>query len=74
MRKQYFVMYTSDQKICGEYEHVAGNAGTLRSAKSVIKKVRESDKDNNPRNFKVFDSWADLDEKTNFVPCVYQEN
>lgn len=72
--KQYFVLYDSDKKVCGSYEHEAGNASTIKSAKGVIRRVREIDKDNNPRNFRIYDCLADVDKATNFVPCVYREN
>lgn len=82
-RKQYFVEYESDRfnkgmynRETGEYGsyiHDAGNAGTIKSAKSIIQKIRREHAGENPRNFKVYDSCADADKNTNFVPCVYTE-
>lgn len=72
--KQYFVEYESDKMICGSYNHTAGNASTINSAKSIIRKIRKMIAEENPRNFRVYDCWADVDEKTNFVSCVYAES
>lgn len=71
--KQYFVEYESDRMICGSYIHTAGMASTIKSAKSIIRNVRKNRAEYNPRNFKVFDSFADIDSETNHVPCVYEE-
>ena len=73
MRKQYFVEFESDQIVCGSNVHMASNASSIKSAKSIIKNIRKEYQNDNPRNFKVFDSWADVDSSTNFVPCVYEE-
>lgn len=73
MRKQYFVTFEDDKKVCGTNEHMAGNASTIRSAKSIIRNIRKEYVGKNPRNFKVFDSWADVNPETKFVPCVYEE-
>ncbi len=71
--KQYFVEYESDNRICGSYNHTAGNANTINSAKSIIRKIKKMLAEENPRNFRVYDCWADVDEETNSVPCVYSE-
>jgi len=81
--KQYFVEYESDKynrhyycRETGEYGcylHDGGNASTLRSAKQVIRNIRKMREDEHPRNFKVYDCWADVDETTNHVPCMYEE-
>ena len=71
MSKRYFVRYESDQLICGEYDHFAGNASTIKSAKAIISGIRCNNK-HNPRNFRIYDSEADIDEATGFVPCVYK--
>lgn len=71
--KQYFVEFTSDTRCCGSYQHGAGNAGSIKSAKSIIRNMRKMYADTNPRDFCVYDRWADVDPKTNFVPCVYSE-
>ena len=72
--KQYFVRYESDQRICGEYDHFGGNASTIKSAKAIISGIKNDLAKYNPRNFRVYDSFADVEESTNFVPCVYKEN
>ena len=71
--KQYFVEYESDKRICGSYNHTAGNASTINSAKSIIRNIRKTMAEYNPRNFRVYDSDGEIDEATNFVPCVYME-
>lgn len=71
MAKRFFVRYTSDRKVCGEYDHPAGNASTLKSAKAIISSIRRDYAEYNPRNFRVYDTWADVEESTNHVPCVY---
>ena len=74
VHKQYFIQYESDKMICGSNVHTDGNASTINSAKSIIRKLRKMLSDENPRNFRVYDCWADVDENTNFVPCVYSED
>ena len=83
--KQYFVEFESDKfdKLSynhetddyGSYIHFAGNASTLKSAKSVIRNARKNPSwaADHPRNFKVYDCWADIVPETNHVPCVYFE-
>ena len=48
-----------------------GNAGTTDSAKRIIGNIRKNCAYANPREFKVFDSFAEVNPETNFVPCVY---
>lgn len=71
--KQFFVEYESDRMICGSYNHPGGNASTIKSAKTIIRNIRKQKAEENPRNFRVYDSLGDIDEKTDFVPCVYLE-
>lgn len=81
--KQYFVEYESDKynphmynretDSYGCYIHGAGNASTIKSAKAIISRVKKEQAEHNPRNFKVYDSYADIDEATNHVPAVYEE-
>lgn len=71
--KQYFIEYESDRKICGSYNHPGGNASSVKSAKSTIRNIRSQLANDNPRNFRVYDSLGEVDESTNFVPCVYCE-
>lgn len=73
--KQYFLEYESDRIICGTNNHSYGtHASTLRTAKGYIGKVRKLQASENPRNFRIYDCWADVDPETDFVPCVYHED
>ncbi len=84
MCKQFFVEYESDKfnhgmynKETGEYGcyiHFGGNASSIRNAKAVIRQIRYGFASENPRNFKIYDSWADVNTETHFVPCVYSED
>lgn len=71
---RYFVQFESDRMTCGSHDHTAGNASTLKSAKSIIARIKRELKEENPRNFRVYDRDADIEEETGFVPCVYSEN
>lgn len=73
MRKQYSIEYESDKRSGGSEIWTAGNASTIRSAKSVIRNIRKNFAEQNPRNFVVYDVWADIDPVTNHVPVVYTE-
>lgn len=70
--KRYFVEYESDEKVCGSNSHTYASASTIKTAKGYFKRIRE--KVPNARNIRIYDSWADVDESTNFVPVVYREN
>ena len=83
--KQYFIEYESDKFDWlaydrekgerGSYTHYYGShASTIKTAKSYIRKIRRELAEENPRNFRIYDSWADVDPVTNYVPCVYQED
>lgn len=72
--KQYFVRYESDRMICNSYDHHGGDASTIKSAKSMIRNIRKSMAEYNPRNFRVYDSDGEIEESTDFVPCVYRED
>lgn len=76
MCKQYFIMFESDRVVCGSNDHLLCNASTIRSAKAAIRSARKKyyNDEYKPRNFRVYDSWADVDPATEFVPCVYQED
>lgn len=71
--KRYFVVYESDRCVCRSYDHTYGNASTIKTAKNYIRKIRTNMANDNPRNFRIFDSWADVEGSTGFVPCVYKE-
>ena len=73
MVKQYFVRYESDKTVCGSNDHPAGAASSLKSAKSVIRSIRKNYAEQNPRNFRVYGTWAELDPETNHTPIIYSE-
>ena len=56
----------------GRKAHI-GNASSIKGAKSIITGFRRCHQDNYPQDFRVYDSFAEVNEKTNFVPCVYSE-
>lgn len=83
--KQYFVEYVSDRYNRNEYDREKGDYGsynheygsyasTIKTAKSYIRSIRKNHADENPRNFRIYDRWADVDTQTGFCPCVYQED
>ena len=69
--KRYVLMYESDQIICGSNEHTWGYADTLKTVKGYISRCRKEDERYNPRNFRIYDTWGELDPETNYVPCIY---
>lgn len=71
--KQYFMRYESDQMICGQYDHLYGYASTVKTCKQYIRNCKKREAQYNPRNFRIYDSFADIDPKTGFVPVVYSE-
>lgn len=72
--KRYFMEYTSDKKVCGSYDHIYGNASTVKTAKGYISKCRKNNAEYNPRNFRIYDTWGEIDPATDHVPCVYRED
>lgn len=83
-KKQYYVEYESDvfdtkmynpvTDDYGSYMHTYSlNASTIATAKTYIKKIRKDKAGENPRNFRIYDMWGEVDRKTNHVPCVYEE-
>lgn len=73
MSKRYSMHYESDEFVCGSNEHVWANANTIKTAKAYIARCRQEEA-NNPRNFRIYDHFADVDESTGYAPCVYQED
>ena len=71
---QYFMRYESDKITCGKNDHFYGHASTIKTAKQYIRKCRKELAQDNPRNFRIYDSFAEVDPETNHVPCVYQED
>lgn len=72
--KRYSMRYESDERVCGSYDQEYGMASTIKTAKGYISKCRKKMAHFNPRNFRIYDHWADVDPKTDYVPCVYQED
>lgn len=72
--KRYSMQYESDVVVCGNNNHYFGNASTLNVAKGYISKCRKYCSDEHPRNFRIYDHFADVDEETGYVSCVYQED
>lgn len=74
MAKRYFMKYESDEMVCQSHDHTYGQANSIKTCKQYIRNCRKNYADRNPRNFRIFDSFADVDPVTDFVPCVYQED
>lgn len=72
--KQYSMRYESDKVVCGSNDHVWAMASTIKTARQYISECKKVDAQYNPRNFRIYDHYANVDEKTGFVPCVYQED
>ena len=71
--KRYSMRYESDEIVCQSNDRVYGMASTIGAAKGYIRKCKKSKAQYNPRNFRIYDHWEDIDPKTNCVPCVYRE-
>ena len=69
--KRYSMQYESDRVVCQSNNHVFGYASSLRAAKGYIGRAKRMYAEDNPRNFRVYDHWADVDPATDYVPCVY---
>lgn len=77
--KRYTLQYESDKRNpssnVGEYEHFYGaDASTIKTAKQYIRRVRKTEAQHNPRNFRIYDTYADIDPITDYAVCVYQED
>ena len=72
--KQFFLMYESDELVCKSNDHIYGNANSIKTCKQYIRKIRLNKAQYNPRNFRIYDSFADIDSLTDFVPMVYRED
>ena len=46
----------------------------MSTCKGYIRKVRKDEADKHPRNFRIYDSWAEVDPETGHVPWVYRED
>ncbi|MGD6877873.1 hypothetical protein [Bacillus infantis] len=81
--KRYSMQYTSDKRAGWEedengnfvpsYNHQYGIANSIKTCRQYISKCKKRDAEYNPRNFRIYDHFADVDTETNYVPCVYQE-
>ena len=71
--KQYSMRYESDEIVCRSNDHQWGMASTIKTCKQYIIRCKKVKAQYNPRNFRIYDHWADVDPKTNYVPCVYQQ-
>ena len=72
--KQYSMQYESDEICCGSNNHTWAHASTIKTAKQYISQCRKREADRNPRNFRIYDHWADVDPSTDYAPCVYHED
>ncbi len=72
--KRFSMRYESDDIVCGSNDHTYGCANSLNVAKQYIAKCKASLKDRHPRNFRIYDHFADIDPVSGFVPIVYQED
>lgn len=75
--KQYSMQYTSDKinrfSNIDPHDHFWGYASTIKGAKQYISRCKKAEAQYNPRNFRIYDHYADVDPETNYVPCVYQQ-
>lgn len=72
--KRYSMQYESDQIVCRSNDHIWGNASSIKTCKQYINRARKVMAEYNPRNFRIYDHYADVDPETDYVPCVYQED
>lgn len=85
-RKRFFIGYVTDEtqrlfengRIAHNYEFSGGGYSSLKSAKNGIAKMRRENAEKHPREFGVFDSWAEpvinpVMDGEEFTPCVWCE-
>lgn len=82
--KRYSMSYTSDRQMGWEeddngnfvpsFDHHYGYASSVNVCRQYISRCRKLEAEHNPRNFRIYDHWADIDGSTGFVPCVYRED
>ena len=70
--KRYYMQYDSDQIVCGSNEHTYGFASSLKTARAYISRCRREMSEYNPRNFRIYDAYGEVDQEIGHVPCVYQ--
>lgn len=73
MAKRFLGQYESDEIVCGSHIHSLGRGSTMKTMKGYINWYRKHKAQFNPRNFCVYDTYADGDPNEH-VPCVYQED
>lgn len=76
--KRYSMIYESDKinpfSNIGAHNHIYGDASTIKTAKQYINRCKKNEAKYNPRNFRIYDTYADVDPVTNYVPCIYRED
>ena len=85
-KKQFFIGYTTDDsqrlfengRIPRNFESNGVGYSSIKSARNGIAKVRREEADKHPREFGVYDGWAEpiinpVMDGLEFVPCVYCE-
>lgn len=56
------------------YNHIYGFASSIKTCKQYITRCKKNEAEYNPRNFRIFDHYQDVDDATGYVPCVYKED
>lgn len=69
--KRYYMVYESDERICGDYSHVWASASAFKTAKGYITRCKKVEAQYNPRNFKIYDLCQA--EENGHAKCVYGE-
>lgn len=72
--KRFYLRYESDERFGDGNDHLYGSACTVSTCKGYIRKIRKDEADKHPRNFRIYDSWAEVDPETGHVPWVYRED
>lgn len=83
-KARYFVEYVSDRydgqaydmekDDYGSFNHYyPTHANSIKTAKGYIRKIRKECADENPRNFRIYDMWADVPQDEPAL-VVYQED
>ena len=55
--KRYYIQYEDNKMVCGKYTHTYCNASTLKSAKTIASKIKQTV--DNARNIRVYDTETD---------------
>lgn len=71
--KQYSVYYESNEMVCRSNDHFYGYASSIKTARSYIGRIKKNYSKYNPRNFRIYDQWADVEDDEP-IPCIYQED